>query len=100
MTSARCSWTENALASWTGAAASSAFGFRGVTVPATLDVLVEAMGRVNFGVEVHDRKGLLAPVTLRPLNGEAAELTGWQVFLLPLDETMRGGLRFGRPKLE
>ena len=31
---------------------------------ATLDILVEAMGRVNFGQEVHDRKGLHAPVKL------------------------------------
>ncbi len=64
----------------------------------TLDVLVEAMGRVNFGAEVHDRKGLHAPVNLRPANGPAAELTGWQVFCLPLDDAMRKSLRFGPPK--
>jgi len=51
--------------------------------PATLDVLVEAMGRVNFGQEVHDRKGLYAPVRLGP---GAPELTGWQVFPLPYRE--------------
>jgi beta-galactosidase len=56
---------------------------------ATLDILVEAMGRVNFGQEVHDRKGIHAPVKL---GGE--ELTGWQVFSLPLDNQMLAGLKF------
>ena len=56
---------------------------------ATLDILVEAMGRVNFGQEVHDRKGIHAPVKL---GGE--ELTGWQVFSLPLDDRMLAGLKF------
>jgi beta-galactosidase len=68
--------------------------------PRTLDLLVEAMGRVNFGAEVRDCKGLLAPVKPHPSNGEATELTGWQVFLLPLDEKMRSGLRFGPPRLK
>ena len=66
--------------------------------PETLDVLVEAMGRVNFGAEVHDRKGLHEPVKLRPANGQEVELTNWQVFTLPLDDAMRAGLRFGPPK--
>jgi len=66
--------------------------------PATLDLLVEAMGRVNFGVEVDDRKGLQAPVKLRSAEGEAVELTGWKVFPLPLDHSMRSSLRFGEPK--
>ena len=61
--------------------------------PATLDILVEAMGRVNFGVEVHDRKGLHAPVKL---GGK--ELSGWQVFTLPLDKKMLAGLKFGSAK--
>jgi beta-galactosidase len=66
--------------------------------PQTLDVLVEAMGRVNFGAEVHDRKGLHEPVILRPANGQAVELANWQVFTLPLDDAMRAGLRFGSPE--
>src|SRR6185437_15569676 len=57
--------------------------------PQTLDVLVEAMGRVNFGVEVHDRKGLRAPVKL---GGK--ELTDWKVFCLPLDQKMLDHLHF------
>jgi beta-galactosidase len=51
------------------------------TNSATLDILVEAMGHVNFGAEVHDLKGIHAPVKLA---GE--ELTGWKIFNLPLDK--------------
>jgi beta-galactosidase len=57
---------------------------------ATLDILVEAMGRVNFGQEVDDRKGLHAPVKL---GGEL--LAGWRVFRLPIDSEMLGGLKYG-----
>ncbi len=62
--------------------------------PATLDILVEAMGRVNFGVEVHDRKGLHGPVTLAGASLAPVELRGWQVFRLPLDAGMLTGLRY------
>lgn len=62
--------------------------------PATLDILVEAMGRVNFGVEVHDRKGIHAPVTLTAPDTEPVELRGWQIFRLPLDAAMLGALKF------
>lgn len=54
-----------------------------------LTLIVEAMGRVNFGVEVHDRKGIHGPVTL---GGK--ELTNWAIFKLPLDGTMLGDLKF------
>jgi beta-galactosidase len=57
--------------------------------PAVLDVLVEAMGRVNFGSGVHDRKGIHGPVTLG-----GAELSGWQVFSLPLDAGMLARLKY------
>jgi beta-galactosidase len=56
------------------------------TAGTTLDVLVEGMGRTNFGQAIVDRKGILESVSLagRPL-------TGWQIFPLPLDDI--GGLR-------
>jgi beta-galactosidase len=60
---------------------------------ATLDILVEAMGRVNFGQELHDRKGLHAPVKMG-----GRDLTGWQVFPLPLDSQMLGRLNYGPAK--
>jgi beta-galactosidase len=60
---------------------------------ATLDMLVEAVGHVNFGQEVHDRKGLFTPVKLA-----GAELTGWKVFNLPLDDKMLAHLKFRSAK--
>lgn len=53
--------------------------------PTQLDILVEAVGRVNFSVGVHDRKGLHEPVRLIPETGEPTTLTNWQQFPLPLD---------------
>ncbi len=47
------------------------------------------MGRINFGPEMVDRKGLIAPVTL---GGEV--LKGWEIFNLPLDDKMLAGLKF------
>lgn len=60
-----------------------------------LDILVEPMGRINFGREVADRKGLIAPVTL---GGNV--LKGWKVFLLPLDEKMLAALKFTHEKVD
>jgi beta-galactosidase len=56
---------------------------------ATLDILVEAVGHVNFGQEVHDRKGIQTPVKLG-----GTELVGWKIFNLPLDDKMLAGLKF------
>jgi beta-galactosidase len=67
--------------------------------PATLDVLVEAMGRVNFGAEVHDRKGLNPPVKISNGKDQAVELASWEVYTLPLDDAMRGRLNFGSSSL-
>jgi len=53
---------------------------------ARLDILVDAMGRVNFGHGVADRKGLLAPVDFTPEGGSKTELKGWQIYPLPLGE--------------
>jgi beta-galactosidase len=51
------------------------------------------VGHVNFGQEVHDRKGLFTPVKLA-----GAELTGWKVFNLPLDDKMLAHLKFRSAK--
>ena len=49
-----------------------------------LDILVEAMGRVNFDKSIHDRKGITEKVEL--VNGKNAEtLKGWTVYNLPVD---------------
>ena len=59
------------------------------TTASQLDILVEPMGRINFGPEMADHKGLIAPVKL---GGEI--LTGWEIFNLPLDDQMLAGLKF------
>ena len=46
-----------------------------------LDILVEAMGRVNYGAALLDRKGIGEGVRL-----DYQYLFNWQVFPLPLDE--------------
>ena len=60
-----------------------------------LDILVEPMGRINFGPEMADRKGLIAPVKL---GGQI--LSGWEIFNLPLDDKMLAGLRFTGKKID
>lgn len=47
-----------------------------------LDILVEAMGRVNFDKSIHDRKGITEKVEVIS-NGQATELKGWSVYNLP-----------------
>ncbi|MEN6448877.1 MAG: beta-galactosidase family protein [Thermoguttaceae bacterium] len=61
--------------------------------PAKLDILVEAVGRVNYGPALHDRKGITEKVEL--LKGsQATRLEPWRVSNLPLDDAMLAGLRF------
>jgi beta-galactosidase len=60
--------------------------------PAVLELLVEAMGRVNFGVEIHDRKGLHGPVRL----GDE-ELLDWEIVSLPLDAAHLSRLDYQPP---
>ncbi|HUC85028.1 MAG TPA: beta-galactosidase family protein, partial [Candidatus Acidoferrales bacterium] len=49
---------------------------------ATLDILVENGGRINYGAELPDnRKGITESVTL----GDR-ELTGWEMYRLPFDQ--------------
>ncbi|HVT80812.1 MAG TPA: beta-galactosidase family protein, partial [Phycisphaerae bacterium] len=59
----------------------------------TLDILVETAGRVNFGQEVHDRKGIVGAVKL-VTAGAAADLSNWQVFTYPLDQGPPAALKF------
>lgn len=47
-----------------------------------LDILVEAMGRVNFDRTIHDRKGITNAVCLLT-DGNRQELTGWDVYSFP-----------------
>ena len=56
---------------------------------AQLDILVEPMGRINFGPEMVDHKGIIAPVKL---GGKTLE--GWEIYRLPLDYEYIAALKF------
>jgi len=57
-----------------------------------LDILVENMGRVNFGSHlVNERKGISEKAVL-----DQAELSGWDIYSLPLDDLAH--LRFSRTR--
>lgn len=47
-----------------------------------LDILVEAMGRVNFDKSIHDRKGITNKVEV--INGrDTVNIKGWKVYNMP-----------------
>jgi beta-galactosidase len=57
----------------------------------TLDILVEAMGRINYGPRLLDRKGITERVTLNAMT-----LMGWDVHPLPMDGDYLSLLRYAR----
>jgi beta-galactosidase len=60
---------------------------------AQLDIFVEGMGRINYGHALVDRKGILDSVTLGNAGALSGTVTGWQVYLLPMDDGFIGRLR-------
>lgn len=52
---------------------------------AVLDILVEAMGRMNFGKGIYDWKGITKKVELKNDQGEIKNLKSWQVYTIPVD---------------
>ncbi|PUZ26191.1 beta-galactosidase [Chitinophaga parva] len=50
---------------------------------ATLDILVENMGRINYGAAIiHNTKGIISPVLI-----DSTEITGnWKMYKLPMDK--------------
>jgi beta-galactosidase len=50
-----------------------------------VDILVYTIARVNFGVEIHDRKGLHGPVTFKPKDGVAQPLENWEIRAIDFD---------------
>ncbi|MDH7461160.1 beta-galactosidase [Chitinophagaceae bacterium 26-R-25] len=51
---------------------------------AVLDILVEAMGRINFGAAIHDRKGITDNVLLKNANGKEQVLNNWKIYSIDL----------------
>ena len=70
-------------------------GKNSVTIPRTdkqypeLDILLEALGRVNFGPALLDRKGITERAVL-----EGVTLTHWEVFLLPMESDFLNSIKF------
>ena len=54
--------------------------------PSQLDILVEAAGHVNYGNEIHDRKGLQGSVTLE--GAQTNKLTDWQIYRFGMEPGM------------
>jgi beta-galactosidase len=57
---------------------------------ATLEIIVDTLGRVNFGPELVDRKGITRYVALGEMT-----LMNWDVFPVPLHRAYIESLRFG-----
>lgn len=58
-----------------------------------LDILVEAMGRVNFDRAIHDRKGITEKVTLAT-ETSSQELKDWTVYSFPTDYAFAADKKF------
>ncbi|MGD0037404.1 MAG: discoidin domain-containing protein, partial [Bacteroidota bacterium] len=61
---------------------------------AIIDIFVHSMGRINFGPEVHDRKGLVAPIQFLDKDKNPISGIQWQVFNLSYDDNMLNNLKF------
>jgi beta-galactosidase len=53
--------------------------------PATLEILLYTIARVNFGVEIHDRKGLHGPVRLQGKDGSSQVVENWEIRAIDFD---------------
>jgi beta-galactosidase len=60
-----------------------------------LEILVEEMGRINFGPCIIDRKGITDLVTLNSMT-----LMNWEVFNLSFDNEYISKLKFAQPEQE
>lgn len=49
-----------------------------------LDILVEAMGRMNFGKGIYDWKGITGKVEIQTREGKK-ELKNWEIYNIPVD---------------
>lgn len=60
-----------------------------------LDILVEAMGRVNFDEAIHDRKGITNKVEL-VTDMHKQELKNWNVYSFPVDYSFAKSPKYAR----
>ncbi|MFL1011141.1 beta-galactosidase [Flavisericum labens] len=63
----------------------------------TIDILVHAMGRINFGPEIHDRKGLIGSIQFLDDKSANIKIGNWNVFNMSYDDSMLNDLKFEEP---
>uniref|UniRef100_A0A4W6C861 Beta-galactosidase n=1 Tax=Lates calcarifer TaxID=8187 RepID=A0A4W6C861_LATCA len=61
------------------------------TAGSQVEILVENMGRINYGKDINDFKGLVSNLTL-----ETETLTGWTMYSLSIDDAVSQGLLGGK----
>lgn len=66
--------------------------------PARLDILVDPFGRVNYGPDILDRKGLIGRAEFL-IDNQKVEMNDWTVHCFPFDEEMFSRLSY-RPIAE
>ncbi|WP_404425267.1 beta-galactosidase [Nibricoccus sp. IMCC34717] len=70
---------------WDRRSAAYACALPARTAAARLQIVVEAVGRVNIGLESHDRKGLYGPVKITSAGNAELALTDWRFSPFELD---------------
>lgn len=53
--------------------------------PVTVEILVYTIARVNFGVEIHDRKGMHGPIRFKPAGGDTQMVENWEIRAIDFD---------------
>ncbi|MDL2241542.1 beta-galactosidase [Bacteroidales bacterium OttesenSCG-928-L03] len=64
-----------------------------------LDILVEAMGRMNFGKGIYDWKGITDKVELVSEDG-TQELKNWEVYNIPVDYSFAKSKNYAKTELK
>jgi beta-galactosidase len=67
-------------------------------IETTIDIFVHAMGRINFGPEVHDRKGLISPIQFLDKDKNIITLKEWRVYNIPYDDDMLNNMKYKKTK--
>lgn len=75
----------------------SSIDFPVIEKESQLDILVEAMGRVNYGKTIADRKGITNKVEL-VVNGHPTNIKNWEVYNFPVEYEFQDKLAYKTAK--
>ena len=53
--------------------------------PVSVEILLYTIARVNFGVEIHDRKGMHGPVHFKPAGADTHLVENWEIRAIDFD---------------